>query len=370
MPNVVLSKSKLFKEIGKSFEDDEFIDICFDFGLEVELVRKILFILYKGHDENEEPIQLLLEDVNYVIEVPANRPDLLSIEGIAYALRSYLKIEEYPGFSSINPKQKIQMFVQEKVQEVRPHVVAVIFRDVTFTPDNYASFIDLQEKLSASVGKKRSLVAIGAHDLDTIQPPFYYDALLPEEIKFCPLNQEKLMTGPEILEFYSHHAQLKQYVSLLKDLSHYPIIKDKNGVVLSLPPLINGDHTKITLNTRNVFVECTALCKTKALIILETLSCLFSRYCARKYVVEKVEIQPLKDCNPVCSKFENFIKYRTQITVHGLNAWFGAWHAFSFRGGGDDNLPEQRHHYRAPHISSPKTFRKNFPRLSFFKSFK
>ncbi|XP_046398376.1 phenylalanine--tRNA ligase beta subunit [Ischnura elegans] len=296
MPNVVLSKEKLFEKIGKTFGDEEFIEVCFDFGFEVEL--------FSG----DELVISSPTDVKYVIEVPANRPDLLSIEGIAYSLRSYLDIEPLPIFKSIEPQKKIQLFVQEKVQGVRPYIVGVVFRNVTFTQNNYDSFIDLQEKLSASVGKKRSLVAIGAHDLDTLKPPFYYDAQLPEDIRFCPLNQEKEMVGPEIMEFYSHHAQLKQYVALLKDLTHYPIIRDKNGVVLSLPPLINGNHSKITLNTKNVFVECTALCKTKATIIVNTLSCLFSQYCSKRFEVEQVEIVSAKgetELSPV-------LEYNTQ----------------------------------------------------------
>lgn len=59
------------------------------------------------------------------------------------------------------------------------------------------------------------------------------------------------------------HAQLKQFLPIIRDSPVYPIIKDKNGVVLSMPPIINGDHTKITLNTKNVFIECTATDLTK-----------------------------------------------------------------------------------------------------------
>ena len=33
------------------------------------------------------------------------------------------------------------------------------------------------------------MVAIGTHDLDTVEGPFTYDALPPEEIKFKPLNK-------------------------------------------------------------------------------------------------------------------------------------------------------------------------------------
>lgn len=45
----------------------------------------------------------------------------------------------------------------------------------------------------------------------------------------------------------------------------YPIITDSNGRVLSMPPIINGDHSKIKLTTKNVFIECTATDLTKVM---------------------------------------------------------------------------------------------------------
>jgi phenylalanyl-tRNA synthetase beta chain len=45
-------------------------------------------------------------------------------------------------------------------------------------------------------------VAIGTHDLDTIEGPFTFDALPPEEISFIPLNQTKKMNGHELMKFY------------------------------------------------------------------------------------------------------------------------------------------------------------------------
>ena len=50
--------------------------------------------------------------------------------------------------------------------------------------------------------RKRSLVAIGTHDLDTVQGPFIYDAKPPHEIKFKPLNQTKEYTAVELMELY------------------------------------------------------------------------------------------------------------------------------------------------------------------------
>ena len=39
--------------------------------------------------------------------------------------------------------------------------------------------------------RRRSLVAIGTHDLDTLKGPFSYEALKPQDIKFIPLNKDK-----------------------------------------------------------------------------------------------------------------------------------------------------------------------------------
>lgn len=81
--------------------------------------------------------------------------------------------------------------------------MAAILRNVTFNHDSYKSFIDLQDKLHQNICRKRSLVAIGTHDLDTVVGPFTYDAKPPGDIKFQPLNQDKEYTATELMELYS-----------------------------------------------------------------------------------------------------------------------------------------------------------------------
>ena len=53
--------------------------------------------------------------------------------------------------------------------------------------------------------------------------------------------------------------KLKQYLDIIKTSEVYPVILDSNGVVLSLPPIINGEHSKIKLTTKNLFIEITAV---------------------------------------------------------------------------------------------------------------
>jgi len=90
----------------------------------------------------------------------------------------------------------------KKTQRIRPIVVGAVLRNVTFTTESYNSFIKLQDKLHQNLCRNRTLVAIGTHDLDTIQPPFIYDAKPPKEIKFKSLNQQKEMQADEMMEFY------------------------------------------------------------------------------------------------------------------------------------------------------------------------
>lgn len=84
-----------------------------------------------------------------------------------------------------------------------------MLRDVTFNSARYASFIDLQDKLHQNICRKRSLVAIGTHDLDTIQGPFTYDALPPEDIKFKALNQTEVHSAAELMDIYSVNKHFK-----------------------------------------------------------------------------------------------------------------------------------------------------------------
>lgn len=96
-----------------------------------------------------------------------------------------------------------RLIIQPNTAKIRPFAVAAVLRDLYFTQDSYNSFIDLQDKLHQNICRKRSLVAIGTHDLDTIEGPFIYDAKPPSEIKFVPLNQTQEYTAIELMELYS-----------------------------------------------------------------------------------------------------------------------------------------------------------------------
>lgn len=132
--------------------------------------------------------------------------------------------------------------------------------------------------------------SIGTHDLDTIQGPFTYEALAPKDINFIPLNQTKKMNGEELMQFYETDKHLGRYLHIIRDKPVYPVIFDANKVVCSLPPIINGDHSKITLDTTNIFVEITATDQTKLDIVCNIMVAMFSRYCKDQFTIEPVKI--------------------------------------------------------------------------------
>uniref|UniRef100_A0A914X3S7 Phenylalanine--tRNA ligase beta subunit n=1 Tax=Plectus sambesii TaxID=2011161 RepID=A0A914X3S7_9BILA len=317
MPIIGVRKAVLDKKLEKVYTEKEFDSLCFDYGLELDEVTSEKATIQK--EQGKTVVNASDEEV-YKIELPANRYDLLSVEGLAKALLVFQKKHSIPQYQIVRPPVLQRLVVKPETAQIRPFVVSAILRDVTFDADSYASFIDLQDKLHQNICRKRTLVAIGTHDLDTIQGPFEYRAEPPTKIKFKPLNQTKEYTAVELMELYQTEAHLKPYLPIIQDSPVYPVIYDKNGIVLSMPPIINGEHSKITLKTKNVFIEATATDLTKAKVVLDTIVALFSQYCAKPFTVEPVAVE-----NADGSVVEYpMLKYRTEsVEVEMINRKIG-----------------------------------------------
>jgi phenylalanyl-tRNA synthetase beta chain len=50
-----------------------------------------------------------------------------------------------------------------------------------------------------------------------------------------------------------------------------------------MPPIINSEHSKITLNTQNIFIDVTATDETKLNIVVNIICALFSEYCEEPF---------------------------------------------------------------------------------------
>ena len=283
MPTIAVDKAALYKSLGKKYTTDEFDELCFEFGIELDedtstQERPIV-------DGKQEPPQLK-------IEIPANRYDMLCFEGISLMLNVFLQRTTCPSYSLLPPKggQLETITVKKETAQIRPYVTGAILRDITFDQARYDSFISLQDKLHQNLARQRTLVSMGTHDLDTLKGPFTYEALRPRDIKFIPLNQAQEMDGDQLMTFYEKDKHLGRYLHIIRDSPVYPVIYDSNRTVCSLPPIINGNHSKITVNTKNVFIECTATDKTKVEIFTNIVVAMFSQYTSSKFTVEPINI--------------------------------------------------------------------------------
>jgi len=276
MPTISIKREVLFEGLGQRYTEEAFDELCFEFGLELDEV------VTEKDDQGKD-------EIVYKIEIGANRYDLLCVEGMVRALLVFQSKMPIPRYELSTPSKLERLEVDPSVDAVRPFVIGAVLRGVTFTKARYDSFIDLQDKLHQNLARKRTLASVGTHDLDTIKGPFKYMAKPPTDIKFVPLNQTKEFTSAELMELYATDSHIKAFLPIIKDSPVHPVIYDANGVVLSLPPIINGDHSKITLKTKNVFIECTCTDLTKGKIVLDTLVTMFSQYCSKPFTIEPVE---------------------------------------------------------------------------------
>jgi len=187
------------------------------------------------------------------VEYSPNRPDFGTDFGIARALRGLLGKEVgLPRFPTT--PSGVQVSVDRRLETIRPFIACVTVRGLNLDDESVRQIISLQEDLHNGLGRRRRVVAIGLHDIDAVKPPFSYHAV-DSAFKFVPLGGKNPVSVGSIL---SDTDEGKVYGSALGASKLYPVITDSSGVVLSFPPIINGDATRVTTKTRNMFIDVTS----------------------------------------------------------------------------------------------------------------
>ena len=203
---------------------------------------------WEGHRDDRKETT---EEV-FSLEVFPNRPDLLSIEGLVRAYTSWTG--EKPGLRKYPVKKSgYEVIVDEKTQSKRPYFVTAVVKNVDFDDALIRSFIQMQEKLHVTHGRKRRKVAIGLHNLEPVEFPVTYTTK-PPDFKFRPLGErfEKDLTW-----ILGEMKTGKEYAWTVEGFDEYPMILDKKGMVLSMPPIINGEYTRVDESTRELFIDVT-----------------------------------------------------------------------------------------------------------------
>lgn len=233
MPVINFTYEELFEQLGEELPKDELINILPMISSDVESY----------------------DDVEVKAEFFPNRPDYYSVEGIVRSLKGYLELEK--GIPEYDVKKTdTTITVDSELENIRPYVACCMIKNVKIDDNQLRNIMEFQEHLHWVIGRDRKKVAIGIHDLDKVEGPFYYKAGNPNETSFIPLESRENLTLNEILE---NHEKGEKYAKLLKEFDKYPLIVDGNGNIMSMPPIINSELTKLTTKTTNLFIDVTGI---------------------------------------------------------------------------------------------------------------
>ena len=228
---VITFKYQDLKDLGIDMEKDELIDTLPMMSSDIE-------------DYDDEEIK---------VEFFPNRPDNLSVEGVARSFKGFIGQEiGFPEYKLEDSGEYVE--VDEDVAKIRPFIGFAKIDNVDFTGDKLKYIMDFQENLHWVIGRDRKKVAIGIHNADVVNAPFKYIATPKDANAFVPLEKDFEMTPDEIL---TQHDKGVDYAHLIQDFDKYPLILDKDDNVLSMPPIINGELTKIKEDTKNIIVDVT-----------------------------------------------------------------------------------------------------------------
>ncbi|WP_305512256.1 phenylalanine--tRNA ligase subunit beta [Methanobrevibacter sp. V14] len=228
---VITFKYKDLRDLGIDMEKDELIDTLPMMSSDIE-------------DFDDEEIK---------VEFFPNRPDNLSVEGVARSFKGFIGQEVgLAKYETIHSNEEV--IVEKEVAEIRPYIAFAKINNVDFAGDKLKYIMDFQENLHWVIGRDRKKVAIGIHNADVVEAPFRYIATPKDENAFVPLEKDLEMTPEAILK---EHEKGKDYAHLIDEFDKYPLILDKNNNVLSMPPIINGELTKLHESTKNIIVDVT-----------------------------------------------------------------------------------------------------------------
>ena len=88
-----------------------------------------------------------------------NESNLNTLEKLTHELKVLKVTDEVP-----------KIVISEKVKTVRPHIIACIVRNMTFTEESFKKFIQLQTKLHDGICDKRQAATLATHDLNLLMP--------------------------------------------------------------------------------------------------------------------------------------------------------------------------------------------------------
>ncbi len=216
--------------------------------LESDFPAGTLELIRNGVETFGYSVEVSGDDVK--IELNPDRLDLCSLDSLVESLRIF--------YSSGTANDKFK-FHRNSIFSASPEayglrsVVGTLIARGKPIGSGLQRLITYQEKIHDTVGKGRSLSSIGIHDMDNIVLPF---SMSSEENQITRMTTYDGMDGT-LQDILEKHEVGRKYASLIPSPTHSPVIRDAEGRIMSVPPVVNGVVSRIAGSTRNFVVDVT-----------------------------------------------------------------------------------------------------------------
>lgn len=282
-------------------------------SLGAEVTRRCNWCEY----EQEEVFESIGTSKVIRLDLLAARPDLFDVGGISRALKGYLgEVQGLPEYEVLPGDLTVQVDATVDGDDCsRPYIRCAVIEMEAIDDITLVAMMKLQEALHWGVGRDRKLASIGVYDLDSISGPISYTTIDPETDKFEPLGKPgEPMSGNQILD---EHPKGVAYAKLLEDHSRYPVLKDASGTILSMPPIINSEATKVTSSSRRLFVDVTGISESAVEKTLDTFVSSLIELGGKAYSVEIQQADSTSIVSP------NLDPQEMEIDLEEAKRWLG-----------------------------------------------
>lgn len=155
-----------------------------------------------------------------------------------------------------------KVIYNDLVVSVRPFILCCIVKGMNLHDDGrLRKFFQIQTKIhNSDIGGKREKSSIGTHDLSKIGfgGCIHYTTKTPDELSFVPLGRFEKITASELIATMKAEAAMirkvdrrkvasgiYKYLHLVENGDRLACLEDATGDVISVPPLLNSELTKV-----------------------------------------------------------------------------------------------------------------------------
>lgn len=153
----------------------------------------------------------------------------------------------------------LKLIYMDVVKDTRQYILSCIVKNVQLEGNAFKKFLQIQTKLHETVCGKREKSTIATHDLAKIKGTYVrYTARAPRALSILPLGKSKAVSAQRLYDNLKDEAEtlrkekkrnvysgIHKYLYLLDKQDLFACLEDGEGNVISLPPLTNGDLTKV-----------------------------------------------------------------------------------------------------------------------------